>query len=114
VKTDASRRPGLRWSAVDWQTGSLVCLRVCLAPTALNIPSALLEYPTERVEASNSTECCFLGRPSRRNEVLWTKQCGSNGLGSIMKMSADRKTELIHQYQRSEADTGSRKCKSPS
>ena len=35
------------------------------------------------------------------------KLSGRNGLGSIMKMSADRKTELIHEYQRSESDTGS-------
>jgi small subunit ribosomal protein S15 len=35
------------------------------------------------------------------------KLSGRNGLRSIMKMSADRKTELIHEYQRSESDTGS-------
>jgi small subunit ribosomal protein S15 len=74
----------------------------------LNIPLTLLEYPSESVAVSHSDQgAVYWAARLVGTRFGGRKQSGSNGLGSIMKMSAGRKTELIHEYQRSEADTGS-------
>jgi small subunit ribosomal protein S15 len=74
----------------------------------LNILAALLEYPFEKSRGFNSDQGAIFeaARPIGMG-CFGRKLSGCNGLGSIMKMSADRKTELIHEYQRSDSDTGS-------
>src|ERR1700722_507857 len=62
----------------------------------------------ERVEVSHSDRGAIRKPPVLLLSCIGgRKVSGGNGLGSIMKMSAVRKTELIHEYQRTESDTGS-------